>query len=101
MCVRVGGRLDAASAGAFANALRDAIAAADRAVILDCGGLDFISSTGIRALLDAAKNLHRRDARLVLCALSEPVSRVLTITCFDRMLEIHETEADARAALGV
>ncbi len=28
LCVRVDGRLDAASAGAFANALRDAIGAA-------------------------------------------------------------------------
>ena len=98
--VALGGRLDAASARGFARALGGAVAGTERAVVLDCGGLRFIGSVGIRALLAAAKSLDRQGARLALCAPSEPVRRVLRITGFDRFLPIYETREAARAALG-
>ena len=95
------GRLDAASAGGFARALGDAVAGTDRAVVLECGGLRFIGSVGIRALLAAAKSLGRRGGSLVLCAPSEPARRVLRITGFDRFLPIYETREAVRAALRI
>ena len=97
----VAGPLDAVAAAAFAEALEDAIAGTDRAVILDFGAVDLIGSAGLRVVLAAAKRLRERNARLVLCALSGPVREVLRITCFERFLTIHATMAEARAALGV
>ena len=97
----VAGPLDAVAAATFAEALEDAIAGTDRAVILDFGAVDLIGSAGLRVVLAAAKRLRERNARLVLCALSGPVREVLRITCFERFLTIHASMAEARAALGV
>ena len=99
LSVRLSGRLDAAAAEAFEESLRQSIADTDRAVILDFAGLDFIGSTGLRAVLTTAKTLHGRGAELVLCALSEPVRRVFRITGFDRILPIYGTWAVALTAL--
>ena len=100
LSVRLSGRLDAAAVEVFEESLADSIAETDRAVILDLAGLDFIGSTGLRAVLTTAKTLQGRNAELVLCALSEPVRRVFRITGFDRILQIYGTREAARAALG-
>ena len=71
----VAGPLDAVAAATFAEALEDAIAGTDRAVILDFGAVDLIGSAGLRVVLAAAKRLRERDARLVLCALFRPGPR--------------------------
>ena len=99
LIVEVSGRIDASSAEAFDEALRAAIEDADRAAILDLEDLAFLGSTGLRVILQIAKQLANRDARLVLCALPEPIRRVFTITGFDRLLPIHATRADALASL--
>ena len=95
----VAGRLDAVAAAALAEALDDAIAGTGRAAILDLEAVDFIGSAGLRVVLTAAKRLRERNARLVLCAPSEPVRAVLRITGFERFLTIRATVAEALASL--
>ncbi len=95
LIVAVSGRIDAAGG----EAIREAIGETDRAAILDLDGLAHMGSTGLRAILLIAKDLANRDARLVLCALPAPIRRVFGITGFERLLPIHETRADALAAL--
>ncbi|MDE0059522.1 MAG: anti-sigma factor antagonist [Defluviicoccus sp.] len=99
LIVGVTGRIDAAGAETFGEALHDAIRDADRAVVLDLEGLAYMGSTGLRAILLIAKELASRDARLALCALPAPILRVFRITGFERMLPIHATRADALASL--
>ena len=99
--VDVTGRVDIANAGAFEEELRHAIDDTDRGVILDLARLDYIGSAGLRVMLVTANLLRRQDARLVLCALPDPVRAVFRVAGFDRIPTIRETRADARAALGV
>ena len=80
--------------------MRNAIGETDRGPILDLAGLEFIGSAGLRAVLRTARQLQRRDAGLVLCALSDPVRAVFGVTGFDRIMAIRETRAEARAQLG-
>ena len=58
-----------------------------------------MGSAGLRAILLLARELARRDAGLVLCALPAPIQRVFRITGFERLLTIHATRAEALAAL--
>lgn len=99
LTVGLSGRLDSAGAAAFAEALEDAIARTDRAVILDFGGVDVIGSTALRVVLVTAKDLRRRDTSLILCALSDSVRHVLRVTGYDRILPVHGTGAEALASL--
>lgn len=84
---------------AFREALDDAIADTDRALIMDFAKLDFIGSAGLRVILLTAKSLLERDARLLLCGLSQPVRDVFRITGFEQLLPIHETAVEARESL--
>lgn len=99
--VDVTGRVDIANAAAFEEELRHAIDETDRGVILDLARLEFIGSARLRVMLLTPNLLRRQDARLVLCALPDPVRAVFRVSNFDRILTIRETRADARAALGV
>lgn len=95
----VGGRIDGSSAAQFEEAIRTAIVDSDRAVIMDFEKLVYISSAGLRAILLTAKSLQSRDAKLVLCSLSEQIREVFEISGFDKVLAIHPTRAAALAAL--
>ena len=95
----VGGRIDGSSAAQFEEAIRTSIEDSDRAVIMDFEKLVYISSAGLRAILLTAKSLQSRDAKLVLCSLSEQIREVFEISGFDKVLAIHPTRAAALAAL--
>ncbi len=95
----VTGRIDGSTAVAFEEAVRNAIDETDRALIMDFGGLDYISSAGLRVILLTAKSLQSQDAKLVLCALSEPIREVFKISGFDKLLPIHDTREEAEASL--
>ena len=99
LSVRVEGRIDGSTVLAFQRAVERAAAAGGRAVIVDCAGLGYISSTGLRAVLAVAKAASRRDMRFALCALPAPVRVVFAKSGFDTIIAIHPSEAAARAAL--
>lgn len=97
LTARVEGRLDGATVGGFEEAVRTAMAESDRALLIDCEGLGFISSAGLRAVLTIAKALKDRNARFALCSLPEPVREVFRISGFDRIVAIHPSRAEALA----
>ncbi len=99
LSISVKGRLDWSNSDAFKAAVKDTVEETDRAVIMDFAELDFIGSAGLRVVLLAAKSLFERDAKLLLCSLSDPVRDVFRVTGFERLLPIHETLVDARASL--
>lgn len=94
------GRIDYTTAPAFDEAVDQAIAETDRALILDFEGVAFIGSAGLRVILLKGRALRERDVEMVLCALSDPVRGVFEVTGFDRLFPIHGSAAEARASLG-
>ena len=90
------GRLDGHSTPAFEERLLGCIEAGERAVLLDFGNLDYISSAGLRAVLKASKRLSDLNGRFALCALNANVREVFRISGFDTIIAVHP---DAAAAL--
>ena len=99
LSVNVAGRIDGSNAAAFADALRDAIEPADRAVIPDFRDLSYISSAGLDAVVVTAKSLRSQNAGLVLCGLSEPIRKLFRVSSLDKFLAIYDSEAEALASL--
>jgi anti-sigma B factor antagonist len=102
---RVGRRAVLSVAGEIdmttAAAVRDAIeAAATQAfeVWLDLTDTRFMDSSGIHAVATARAHLAETDRRLVVICPAGPVLRVLTLTGFDQVLEIHPSRSAARDA---
>jgi stage II sporulation protein AA (anti-sigma F factor antagonist) len=64
------GRLDVHNAGALEARMMALLDDADAGLVLDVGGLDYISSAGLRVVALAAKQARRAGSRFVLCGLN-------------------------------
>ena len=98
MTAQVGGRIDGSNVAQFEEAIRTAIDESDRAVLIDCENLGYISSAGLRAVLMTAKTLSSRNAKFALCAMSDPIREVFQISGFDKIVAIHPSKAEALAS---
>jgi anti-sigma B factor antagonist len=67
-------------------------------IVVDLGGVAFIDSSGIGLLVRLLNNARRAGGDLKLCALSERVTAVLSVTRLAPIFDIHDTHADAIAA---
>ena len=93
------GKLDTASSvGAEAKLIELVDAGADR-LVLDFAAVDYIASSGLRALLKLAQRMQKDDGVLHLCCLNDMVSDVFEISGFDRILTVFDTEDQAVEAL--
>ena len=99
LTARVSGRIDGSNAAGFEKTVRAAIEDSDRAVLIDCEGLSFISSAGLRVVLLTAKTLMGRNAGFAPCSMSEPIREVFRISGFDTVVAIHPIREEAFAAL--
>jgi anti-anti-sigma factor len=93
------GRLDFGAAADFHQRLEKTLGGAGKApvaVIIDCASLDYVSSAGLRVLLQAARAAQRAGTSFALCALQPAVREVFEVSGFDRIIDVH---ADRAAAL--
>ena len=79
------GRLDTAAAEKCTEGLKPLFDNADKPLALDCKGLEFISSTGLRILLSLLKSSSARKGSLVIKNLSDDVKNVFKITGFSKI----------------
>ncbi|MCB2216557.1 STAS domain-containing protein [Desulfofustis glycolicus] len=91
------GRLDAVTAPLFDRQVEERLPAQATRVLVNCSGLDYISSAGLRSVLALAKKLQNRGGRVVLSDLHGPVREVFEMAGLYSMLKIYDTEAAARA----
>jgi anti-anti-sigma factor len=89
------GRLGATSVPSVLNHLQKRIDQGERQLALDAAGLTYISSSGLGLLLQVSKQLEERSGRIVLCALQEPVKRVLQIAGFMSLFSIFNSSEEA------
>ena len=89
------GRLDTVSSPSVRDRFQERVDQGERRLVVDASGLTYVSSCGLRLLLQAAKQLEQRSGRMVLCALQEPVMRVLKIAGFVSLLSISSSVEEA------
>ena len=93
------GRIDSGNARAFESIVTEHISGGEHRVIVDFSRLDFISSSGLRVLLIAAKTLKVHKGSLALCAMKDHIKEVFEISGFDRIIPIRSTRQEALTAL--
>ena len=91
------GRLDSANSLAFESIIMEHINNGEQRLIVDFNRLDFISSSGMRALLIAAKKLKASKGKLVLCAMQDHIQEVFLISGFDQIIPIRDSRQSAMA----
>ena len=66
-------------------------------VILDCSGLEYISSVALGALIGFARRARESEGDLKLANLSPKIFNVIELLGFHKILEIHKTIEAAEA----
>jgi len=89
------GRLDVNTSESFRVHLLQVIADGTKNIILDCQSLDYLSSGGLRVVLEGAKRVWQIEGKMVLCSLKDYIKEVFEVTQFDAFLPIAETVEDA------
>lgn len=98
--VSITGKIDAMTAPAFETALIDLIGQGHLSLALDLGGVEYISSAGLRVILASAKSLKDKDGLLLLANPRGPVKEVFDISGFGSVFNIHDSVEAALEAAG-
>ena len=94
------GRLDFGAAAAFQAQVEQALAGAGKApaaVIIDCAGLEYVSSAGLRVFLLAAKASQRNGVGYAICGLKPAVRDVFDLSGFSGVMAVYADRATALA----
>jgi anti-anti-sigma factor len=87
------GELDIASAPQFEEGLEKVEAGAPAVLVLDLRKVEFIDSTGLRAVISADERARSAGRRLVIIRGTTAVERVFSVTQLDQRLEIVDDPA--------
>jgi anti-anti-sigma factor len=99
LVVEMSGRLDSRTAGDAGDRMVAIAQGTDRRVVLNLEKLQYVSSAGLRVILQAAKLLQAKHGKLTICSAGGSVTTVLETAGFDSLLNIYATEKEAVAAL--
>ena len=90
--IRASGRFDAAGAKVVAGALEGAMAAGSHTVALDMGGVEYLSSAGIRVLVQYFQRFSQLKGRLYLTSVDDRIGRLIEMTGLYELLDIPDEE---------
>jgi anti-anti-sigma factor len=93
------GRLDMLTADSVRQKLLAAVAASGARLVLDLSGLVYVSSAGLRVLLEVARRVTAGQGKLAMCALGRTVLQVFELAGFAALIPTFGTRAEALAAL--
>jgi anti-sigma B factor antagonist len=86
--VSVAGRADSEAASALETALRAAVEGNSR-VAADFSALTYISSAGLRSVVQAARAAQARQSEFVICSVNPLVRKVFDVSGLDKFIKIH------------
>jgi anti-anti-sigma factor len=99
LVVSLVGRLDFGASGAFQRSLESAVVEANgRALIVDCIGLDYVSSTGLRSFLVGARAAQAVGVRFLVFGLQKLPAEVFELGGFSKVIPMLPDRAAAEAA---
>jgi anti-sigma B factor antagonist len=97
--VDIQGEITAFAEQALMDAYAQASSGGARAVILNFGGLEYMSSSGIGLLVTLLIRANRQGLQLLACGLSEHYRHIFELTRLNKAIGIYDAEAAALAAV--
>ena len=96
--VVIAGSVDGATAPSLVAAFRQRVGEGRIRIVGDFAGVDYISSAGLRALLETVKEARQRGGDLRLAAVQPDVRRVLDLAGFTGILKLYANVEEAVAS---
>ncbi len=82
------GRLDTPAAIKIQQEMAPLMENADKEIILDCKGLEYISSSGLRLFLSLRKETVAKGGKVIIENINDDVKKVFMMTGFYNLFEI-------------
>lgn len=89
------GRLDSNSAPQFEKQIQDFLLSPASHLVFDFYDLDYISSAGLRLILNTAKAYRTGPYQFITCSMQDHVFEVFEIAGFDTFITISESVNDS------
>lgn len=96
--VRPLGFLDTHTSPKLEEVLKELVAKRNLQVVLDCSGLNYISSSGMGVLMGALQEFRAEKGDVKVTGLSHKVYQTFELLGFTKLFEIYDTRRDAIAA---
>jgi anti-sigma B factor antagonist len=93
------GKLDATTSKTFEDKLLADIDSGDQRFVIDLSQLEYVSSSGLRVFLLAAKRLSSSNGKIALCSLKNHIQQVFDLAGFSSILSIYGSRDEALKAL--
>ncbi|MBN7814056.1 STAS domain-containing protein [Algoriphagus pacificus] len=90
------GEIDASNSVMLDQAMQDLIATGTKSILVDCEGLEYISSAGLGVFMSYLEDFQEQEIDLKIYALSTRVFEVFKILGLDQLISIY---ANKKAAL--
>jgi anti-sigma B factor antagonist len=92
-------RLDATSAKTFEDRILGVINSGTQRLVVDLSQLEYVSSSGLRVFLLAAKRLQTTNGKITLCGLQDQIRQVFDLAGFSSILSIYGSREEALKGL--
>jgi anti-anti-sigma factor len=93
------GRLDTTGGPMLESRIHELVSSGESLLILDCGGLTYVSSAGLRAILVSSKKAVAAGGRLSAAAPSDAASEAFEIAGLVKVLNVYPTLDAALASV--
>jgi anti-anti-sigma factor len=99
LILELNGRLDTLTAEAAKEKLLAIIGDQPVGLVVDCSGVKYVSSIGLRVLMVATKRVAALQGKFVLCALPHHLRMVFDLAGFSAVVPVLPTREEALAFL--
>jgi anti-anti-sigma factor len=93
--IAIQGHLDTASSQAFEDRLLRLIETGERHLLIECSGMGYVNSSGLKAILVGAKQMDTVGGKFVISGLVPSVYGIFEMIGFTRILTIVPTREEA------
>jgi anti-anti-sigma factor len=90
-CLKINGRMDKSVAIETEKAVDKILKENNKQLLLDLGDLEYLSSYGLRIILNAAKKIKMMGGKIILCSLIENVKEIFDICGFSANILIADS----------
>ncbi len=89
------GRMDATTSIDFENECKALVQENSKNLLIDMGGLEYISSAGLRSILTIVKLIKQEKGKIGFCELQTMVEEVFKVSGFTSMLKVFQAKNEA------
>ncbi|WP_213318638.1 anti-sigma factor antagonist [Chlamydiifrater volucris] len=93
------GKLDGVSSPSIQKTISEEISSGTKNIVLECSKLEYMSSAGIRVLLQSYHQAGKNSGKIVLTTVSKTIEQTLYVTGFLSYFHIYASLEDALSSL--